>query len=57
MRMALEDLLARPVLVRVPEFDGHVVAAREDERLGGVNGDTPETLFVFKNCANRLLFQ
>ena len=38
VRVALEDLLARPLVLPVPELDGHVVTGGEDVGLGGMDG-------------------
>lgn len=40
MRMALEHSETFPVLVPIPQFDGHIVGPGEDKRLCGMNSDT-----------------
>ncbi len=44
--VALEDLLAGPLVIPVPELDGHVVTARQQVRLSRVNGETADVVRV-----------
>lgn len=44
-----------PALVPVPQLDGHVVGAGEDEVLGGVHGETSDVVWVRLEGCDALL--
>ena len=48
--VAFEDAGAFPVLVPVPEFDGHVVRAGQHERLRGMDRDAADITVVRMLC-------